>query len=277
MRRLLWVMLFALSSGCALAQGAANVPAELLEKPYLCEVVRHLYRWQLDETSVEQIAGAKDFPFWVRRLDVKLDEGDRSQYAEIVLPMVGLSAKVKKADYTVADLGTMATSKTFRIVNVARIAVPPAAPEGSAVTTVGYAEMKDYLFSTRTQSVFPDDVMIERLRVALRKQLALDPNAREAGEQVAHLAPLSPVANELWVYWETRQLLIRFAADIDLENPVLWENQALTVRTYDVLNQVVVSLDEAAGSNAFMTRNQIGRALYNCIVLGRRLVISNPK
>jgi hypothetical protein len=49
------------------------------------------------------------------------------------------------------------------------------------------------------------------------------------------------------------------------------------VKTWDVLNQVVVSLDEAAGSNAFMTRDQIGRALYNCVVLGRRLEINNAE
>ena len=37
-----------------------------------------------------------------------------------------------------------------------------------------------------------------------------------------------------------------------------------------------MSLNEAAGSNAFMTRDQIGRALYNCIVLGRRFEVDNP-
>jgi hypothetical protein len=49
------------------------------------------------------------------------------------------------------------------------------------------------------------------------------------------------------------------------------------VKTWDVLNQVVVSLDESAGSNAFMTRDQIGRALYNCLVLGQRLEVTNPQ
>ena len=113
--------------------------------------------------------------------------------------------------------------------------------------------------------------MFERLRRALREHLGLDPERREAGEQVVHVAPLSPVANELWVYWENKKLLIRFASDVDLENPETWEHQTLGIRTCDVRTQTVVSLDEAAGSNAYLTRDQIGRALFNCLVLGKRL------
>jgi hypothetical protein len=37
---------------------------------------------------------------------------------------------------------------------------------------------------------------------------------------------------------------------------------------------MVISLEEAAGSNRFMTRSQIGRALYNCIVLGQRVAVT---
>jgi hypothetical protein len=36
----------------------------------------------------------------------------------------------------------------------------------------------------------------------------------------------------------------------------------------------VVSLDEVAGSNAYMTRDHVGRILFNCIVLGRRVILS---
>jgi hypothetical protein len=97
------------------------------------------------------------------------------------------------------------------------------------------------------------------------------------GRQIAYLAPLSPVANEAWVYLENQKLLVRFASDIDLINPDVWKHEALMVRTWDVRNQVVVSLDEAAGSNAFMTRDQIGRALYNCVILGQRLEMGSGR
>ena len=91
------------------------------------------------------------------------------------------------------------------------------------------------------------------------------------GKRVVHLAPLSPIANEAWVFGETARLLVRFSSDIDLANPAVWEHEELAVDVYDVDEQVVVSLDEVAGSNAYLTRDQVGRALFNCVVLGRRL------
>ena len=255
---------------------AVAPPAEVLEPTFLYEITRHLYRWYMDESDVEKQAGELDFPFWVRRADAPLDPDDRSATATILLPRMGIEVKVKKADYAIEELGLAVKSKGFRIVNVARVPVPAAPPPGAAVVPVAYAAMKDYLFRTRTQAEFPDEAMFERLRVALREHLGLDPGKREAGEQVVHVAPLSPVANELWVFNENHKLLIRFSSDVDLENPETWAHQVLGVRTYDVLTQTVVSLDEAAGSNAFLTRDQIGRALFNCVVLGRRIAVVNP-
>jgi hypothetical protein len=251
-------------------------PAELLETPFLFETVRHLFRWYMDESDVEKLAGTQDFPFWVRRLDVKLDEGDRSQIAEIILPLVGISVRLKKADYAIAETGVAVSSPSFRIANVARIAVPPAPPADCAVVAANYEEMKAYLFRTRSQAEFPDENLFERLRVALREHFGVDPNEREAGEHVVHMAPLSPVANELWVFVENKKWLVQFSSDLDLENPALWEHQSMVVRTYDILNQTVVSLNEVPGSNAFLTRDQVGRALFNCVILGRRLVLVNP-
>jgi hypothetical protein len=251
-------------------------PAELLEQPYLFEVVRHLFRWYMDEGDVEKAAGIREFPFWVRPLDVKLDAGDRSQIAEIILPQVGIVAQVKKTDYAIEELGVEVKSPSFRIVNVGRIGVSAALPQECKAVVADYAEMKSYLFRTRAQAEFPDEVLFERLRKALREHFGLDPNEREAGEHVVHVAPLSPVANELWVFVENKKMLVQFSSDLDLENPALWEHQSMVVRTYDIVNQTVVSLHEAPGSNAFLTRDQVGRALYNCVILGRRLVVVNP-
>ena len=265
------------AQAAAPAPAAAAPPAELLEKPYLCEVTRHLYRWYMDEADVEKNSPAPTFPFWVRRAEVALDEGDRSRIATILLPRLGIEVQVKKADYAIEELGLEVRAKGFRIANVARVPVPAAPPPGTAVVELDPAEMREYLFRTRFQSEFPDDAMIERLRRALREHFGLDPAAREAGRHVVHVAPLSPVANELWVFVENKKLLVRFASDVDLENPAMWEHQSLAVRTYDVLNQTVVSLHEVPGSNAFLTRDQVGRALYNCLVLGRRLEVVVPE
>ena len=253
------------------------LPTELTESDYLLEVTRHLYRWYMDESDVEMDPASKSLTFWVRRLDVALDEGDQSVLATICLPLMGIEVKVKKADYAIEDMGIVVKSKGFRIVNVARVPMPEEPPSGTAVVNLGFDEMREYLFRTRLQAEFPDADMREHLRVAVREYLGLDPNKREPGEKIVHIAPLSPVANELWVFVEHEKALIRFSSDIDLENPEMWKHQALGIRTYDILNQTVVSMNEAAGSNAFLTRDQVGRALFNCVILGQRLAVVNPE
>ena len=49
------------------------------------------------------------------------------------------------------------------------------------------------------------------------------------------------------------------------------EHDELAVRIFDIDEQVVVSLDEVPGSNAYLTRDQVGRVLYNCMVYGKSL------
>ncbi|HOB98996.1 MAG TPA: hypothetical protein PKM43_09655 [Verrucomicrobiota bacterium] len=96
---------------------------------------------------------------------------------------------------------------------------------------------------------------------------------RRQCEQIVHLAPLSPVANDTWVFWEAGHKLLHFTSDIDLANPVVWQHQTLMVRIFDLDQQVVVTHEEAPGSNRFLTRYQVGRALFNCIVLGQRITV----
>ena len=258
-------------------QGETVVPAELTQQAYLYEIVRYLYRWQLDESEVERIVGGRNLVFWVRRLEVRLDSGDRSVVGEILLPLVNMRVKVKKADYTIEELGTQVKSQNFRITQVVRAQLPSRPPKGSVVVAVDMQEMRDFLFRTRNQRDHPDEALIERLRRALREQAAkeglLSTNAL-TGEKVVHLAPLSPVANELWVFWEDGRKLFYFASDIDLTNPEVWRHQTLMARIFDLDQQVVVTHEEAPGSNRFLTRYQVSRALFNCLMLGDRITVS---
>jgi hypothetical protein len=81
------------------------------------------------------------------------------------------------------------------------------------------------------------------------------------------------VANEVWVYWETGRKLLHFDSDIDLANPAVWQHETLMVHSYDLDQQVVLTHEEAPGSNRFLTRHQVGRALFNCMLLGQRVVV----
>jgi hypothetical protein len=63
--------------------------------------------------------------------------------------------------------------------------------------------------------------MIEHLRQALRKEIAGEGTSVSGlpqGDRIIHLAPLSAIANETWVFWEDGRKLFFFASDIDLAN-----------------------------------------------------------
>lgn len=267
-----------LEPGCATRPPTATPPppAELLEPATLSEVVRHLYRWYLDEADVEHIAGAPRMTFWVRRDSPRLDPGDQSVFGHVLIPQLGVEVTLKKADYVIEETGTRVRSRGFKITNVARVSPPRRAPGGTTVVNLDMAEMKEYLFRTRNQPDYPDAVLVARLRQRVREEILKEKpsltNTTSEGA-ILYAAPLSPVANEVWFYWVNQRLLLRVTSDIDLNNPDVWGREQLRVRVYDAYQQVVISLDEAAGSNNFMTRNQIGRALYNCLVLGQRLTL----
>jgi hypothetical protein len=42
---------------------------------------------------------------------------------------------------------------------------------------------------------------------------------------------------------------------------------------YHIDRHVVITLDEVGVSNEFMTRNEAGRALFNCVVLGKKVEV----
>ncbi len=267
------------------AQGSLVPPPELLQVTNLYEVTRYLYRWKLEETEIENVLGEKKFIFWVRPVSAKLDPGDHSQFGEILLPQVNMRVKVKKTDDTIEELGTRVKSPNFKITHILREPAPGRRPAECTEVAVDMQEMRDYLFRTRNQHDYPDAELLQRMREALREEEhkeALAATNLNTEQRVVYLAPLSPVANESWVLWESGHKLLYFSSDIDLANPAVWQHETLMAHVYDLDQQVVVSHDEAPGSNRFLTRYQVSRALYNCIVLGQRVEVppysaSGPK
>ena len=79
------------SAGCrtpapASQSGESAPPAELLQTNTLSEVVRHLYRWYMDENDVERIANDRDLVFRVRRVPVKLTRATRASSRRLPCP-----------------------------------------------------------------------------------------------------------------------------------------------------------------------------------------------
>ena len=251
---------------------APDALAPLRNQNFLFEVARHLYRWTLDESDIDKAPQSGPVQFWIHPLTPKLDPGDQSIFAELIVPLFRVSVSVKDTDYTIEELGVRVNSSSYKITNVERITLPAEPPKGWEVVTVEMKDMRDYLFRTRALREFPTPELKRRMAIALFDQMDDFTEIVKQPEQIVFWSPLSPVANEVWVFWETGRMLIRFSSDIDLANPAVWEHDELSTKSYDVDKQVVVSLSEAPGSNRFMTRDQIGRALFNCVILGEKKV-----
>lgn len=274
---ILGMTLLTTNAAGAEAENSAEIK-ELSDKIFLNEVVRYLYRWYLNEAEVEKITATEDMTFEIRKLNPKLDDNDKSIFAEIRIPLWDIALKLKKADYVIEEINKTVKSSGFKVVNVEKTGNDTYDKTGVTTISVSIKEVREYLFKTRFQSDFPDGALFNRAKEALRREFDMEKMKKaqnEAGidENIIYFAPISPVSNEIWIYWETQKLMLKFSSDIDIKNPLVWENEKLFVHTYDLLTQTVVSLTETNGSNRYMTRNQIGRVLFNCMVFGQRVAI----
>jgi hypothetical protein len=252
-------------------------PPQYQQEDFLCEVIAHLYRWHLDEIDVAAATQSANKKLWVREVSPELDPGDRSQFAEVLLPAVGVKAVLKKTDYTIKELDMVVKSDGYKIVRVSRVDSDTAKDPSWHLLELDRVHLRKVLFQKRGEISFPEGEMIKRMQHAVRSQVREHLNQKgiplPVKADAVHFSSLSPVANECWVFWETGRVLIHFASDLDLSNPSVWEHDELSGTLYDLDEQVVVSLQEVLGSNAFLTRDQVGRAIYNCVVLGRRVVL----
>jgi hypothetical protein len=263
--------------GAALAAGCATRPPDTaptaMEVEYISEIVRHLYRWHMDETMLGNTENFATLDVWGRRLQPQLDANDQSEFYEVLIPDLLYRVQMKKADYTLPELGLRVTNHDFKVVSVERLETRPAVPAGAERVTFQRQQILDYLFATRANQHFPSEALLDRMADAVRAELPTVVSNAHATAQTIYLAPLSPVSNDLWLFWETQRMLIKFSSDADLQSETYWTNKKLGVRFYDLDENVVVSLAEVAGSNAFITRDWAARVLFNCVVHGKKLVL----
>jgi hypothetical protein len=252
---------------------AEDRDAPVLSADYLSLVAQYLYRWHLDETALLALDNASEIEFRYGWLQPKLDEGDKSQFVELFIPQLNYLVVLKKSDYEVPELDLIIQNERFRVYRVERYDEPPASMSNLPVTTMNKQALIEHLFSTRNERVYPSEAVLERMRAALREHYDDLGEIPAEGPQTIYVAPISEVSNTLWVFWENARRLIRFSSDSDLNTKAYWDMERVGVHMYDLENKVVISHAEAAGSNAFVTRDWAARALFNCIVFGQRRVV----
>lgn len=274
------IMTLALA-GCMSSSNPARNPAvpgppaaasPLLEQQFVLDVLQYLYRWHFDQSYVLSPGKLDTLEVWARPLHPRLDAGDRSEFAELWLPAVNLRVQLKRSDYQLPELNLAIVDRSFKVQRVTRQLSPPAARSNYQVGRYRVTEVQDFLFAARTNRM----VINDNLRTAARKLVVGYLNQEHptafAEDQIFYVAPVSPVCNEVWVFWETGRRLLLFSGDMDLSNPGFSQLSQLRMEVVDLDKDVVASMKEVPGSNAFVTKDWVGRLFFNCILYGERLV-----
>jgi len=253
-------------------------PAEPpLDKEFTFELLRYLYRWYLDDDLFidnPAVRDASTIEVWIRPLIHDADEEDKSAFIEVLIPIIQTEIILKKADYPIPELNARIQNQDFKVATVDRYRTLPGAASEYIRTTYDRNEIVAYFYSTRNDKLFPDEEVRRHLGDALRERVMAEGPIETEGDQLIYLAPLSPVSNEFWVFWENERKIIKFSSDSDYVDPYYWEHHQVGVDIYDLDDDIVVSLTETPGSNAYITKDAVGRILFNCVVLGRREVIA---
>jgi hypothetical protein len=241
---------------------------------FLALVMRHLYRWYLDETALVNVDASEELELLLWDATPALDGDDRSRYLEIHIPALAMQVMMKRADYALTELDMRVVNADYRVVRAGRISAPVDDPDRYQRRILNKAWLLGHLFAIRNERTYPDAALAARLRSAFQERYG--DTVRGEGPQTVYVAPISPVANNLWVFWESAGKIIRFSSDSDLGSAAYWSLEKLGVDLYDLAEDVVVSLAEVPGSNAYVTRDWAARVLFNCVVFGKRMVIDPP-
>lgn len=260
-------------------QAAAALFTEMGGEETFVQLTRYLYRWYLDEYDFIRFNETAKHQLWLREIKADSDPEDKSRYLEVVFPATGVMVTLKKTDYTIPELRLKVQSGGYRINQLCRDTCSHQVRQRDyAVMDINIEALYERLFETRLERVYPDADLRGHLRDAALRQIAETGSHAATGERkrepvTLFIAPFQSIANEVWVFWEEGKLLWRFTSDIDLARPAVWQHDTVRVRMYDTLKQTVVSHEERPCDDRFATRDQIGRALYNCIILGSKLTV----
>lgn len=244
----------------------------------ILEVVRHLYRWHMDETMFWQGELPESGSVFIREIDEARDEGDSSRYVELIFDQLPARVVLKKADYEIPELNLQVRNDRFKITQIFNTteSIDDTRVALFEQRTRNVREVVRSLYETRNSRIVLHEDLRKRLALALGKQIKAEmPQLeQEFSDDTVHtffLAPLSPVSNDLWVFWENARRLIKFSSDADYDTEAFWVLGPLGVEIFDLNRDVIVAPIEAHGRDGMITKDMVGRILYNCIVLGERV------
>ena len=150
---------------------------------------------------------------------------------------------------------------------------PPAPLSSYQRHAVPHAKVRDWItLNLRTAGPLAP-TLAKRLReTMLDFDLGREPDVTVT--HVFHLAPISPASDDLWVFHENKKQFLLFSSDMDLSNEAYWESTPITLEVYNLAPEVILAADASAAGTNTLSKDFVGRALFNCVVLGERIEVS---
>jgi len=245
-------------------------PAETREN--LLEILHHLYLWYYDQAFFPAGQEVTELKIYFRTMDRPLDHGDNSEFGELWVPGIQMLVELKRSDYHIEEIDYLVRDDFFKIRRVDRVASPPAPREDYRTTTISRAELREW-FSTKSHAAPPlAPFLRQKLRTTLLEH-QFDEQWDETAVHIFYTAPISPVSNDIWVLHENTNQLLQFSADMDISKPATWEKLSLRLRFHQLDPQLILTPDRERGGAPEITKDFVGRVLFNCLVLGNRIEV----
>lgn len=245
-------------------------PAETREN--LLEVIHHLYLWYYDQSFFPPGEALSELEVYFRTVERPLDAGDESEFGELFFPAIQMLVELKRSDYHIDEIDHAVRDEFFKVRRVQRAATAPVPLDEYRTTVVNRDELREW-FSTKSHAAPPlADALRRRLRDTLLKH-QFDQQWDDASVHIFYVSPLSPVSNDIWVLHENTNQLLQFSADMDVSHHHTWDKLNLRLKFHQLDPNLILTPDRERTEANELNKDFIGRALFNCVVLGNRIEV----
>ncbi len=245
-------------------------PAETREN--LLEVVHHLYLWYYDQSFFPPGEELSELKVYFRTVERTLDAGDNSEFGELFFPAIQMLVELKRSNYHIDEIDHAVRDEFFKIRRVQRATTAPVSLDEYRTTVVNRDELREW-FSTKSHAAPPlADALREQLRDTLLKH-QFDQQWDDTAVHIFYTSPLSPVSNDIWVLHENTNQLLQFSADMDVSDHATWDKLDLRLKFHQLDPNLILVPDRERTEANELNKDFIGRALFNCVVLGNRIEV----
>ena len=240
---------------------------------YLRGVLKYVYYWHLDPAHFFEQDQDTNIEIFIKKSSYSKDLNNSSVRYELIIPDLNLGIDLVKANYKIQELDLQITNSSFKVVAVNPDFRDPVTNEEFQVRLLNEGKVMKELFKSRYRPAELSGYVKTNIYNSLVKLSKLELGHPLKKSHIFYVGPLSDYSNDIWIFWETERKLVKFSSASDYTSKAYWQLLPVFVKIYDLDSDVVVSLSEVSGSNAYITKSFAGRIMFNCMVDGKKVII----